>query len=178
MRFKPSHSRRQRLNINNGIPAREVRVVMENGDMVGVLPLDEALKRAHEEGLDLVEISPQADPPVCKIIDFGKYNYQQEKKKKEAKKHQKIIHLKEIKMRPKTDVHDYNFKVKHVREFLGNGDRVKITIKFRGREMVHTDGGKIQLDKVMQDTSDIGKVEIPPRLEGRNMHMTLVPIKK
>lgn len=146
--------------------------------MLGVMSSKEALVKAEEAGLDLVEISAGAVPPVCKIIDFGKYNYQLEKKQKEARKHSKVIQNKEIKLRPKTDVHDYNFKVKHVREFLEDGNRVKITVKFKGREMDHTDAGRNQLDKIIQDIADIGRVEIPPRMEGRNYNMTVVPSKK
>lgn len=179
--MRPNHPRRDTRDftkVNDKIRAREVRCVDSEGEMIGVLTLSEALERAQEEGLDVVEISPGANPPVCKIIDYGKYKYQQEKKKKEAKKNQKVVHLKEIKMRPKTDVHDYNFKVKHVKEFLENGDRVKITVRFKGREMAYVENGRAQLLKVVEDTNELAKIEIPPKLEGRNYTMVLVPLKK
>ena len=152
-------------------------MVDEKGSAV-LLSLQEALWQAKEQDLDLVEISPHADPPVCKIINYGKYAYQQQKKKKQNKKSQHVMHLKNIKMRPKTDVHDYNFKVRHVKEFIESGDRVKITIKFRGREMSFLKMGHDQLDKVVEDTKDIAKIESRPKMEGRNMIMVLVPNKK
>ena len=169
--------KKNKENINEEITAPEVRLVGPEGEAIGVLPIKEALTMAGEQELDLVEISANAVPPVCKIIDYGKYIYQQDKKKKEAKKNQKIVHLKEIKMRPKTDVHDYNFKVKHVREFVESGDRVKITIRFRGREMAFQENGRVQLEKVVADTEDIAKVESLPKMEGRQMTMVLVPKK-
>ncbi|MBN8217722.1 MAG: translation initiation factor IF-3 [Spirochaetes bacterium] len=171
-------NREPRIRINRYISAPEVRVVLEEGEMLGVLPIQEALKKAEEAGLDLVEISPTAQPPVCKIIDFGKFNYQQEKKQKEARKHSKVVQNKEIKLRPKTDVHDYNFKVKHIREFLEDGNRVKVTVKFKGREMAYTENGRKQLEKIIVDIADVGKIEVPPRLTGRNYDMTLTPTKK
>jgi len=146
--------------------------------MLGVLAISKALETAAQAGLDLVEISPNAEPPVCKIIDYGKYTYQVEKKKKEAKKTQKIVHLKEIKLRPKTDVHDYNFKIKHAKEFLAAGDRVKITVRFKGREMAYIDNGKERLNQIIADTVGIAKPDGLPRMEGRNLSVTLVPIKK
>ena len=167
---------KRRERVNREITAPKVRLIhTKEGD--AVVSLKEALKRAEAEGLDLVEIVPNANPPVCKIIDYGKYAYQKDKKKKEAKKHQRVMHLKEIKMRPKTDVHDYNFKVKHVRQFIEAGDRVKITIRFKGREMAFLGAGRKQLDKVIADTQDLAKIESMPKVEDRNMIMVLVPLK-
>lgn len=165
------------VRINDKIKVESVRLLDEEGEMLGVFSTPEALTMARERELDLVEISPNADPPVCQIIDYGKFSYQVEKKKKEAKKNQKVVHLKEIKLRPKTDVHDYNFKVKHVQEFLEDGDRVKITIRFKGREMAYIDSGKEQINRVIADTEGLAKPEGTPRLEGRNLSVTLVPIK-
>lgn len=145
--------------------------------MLGVMAIQEALRKGEELGVDLVEISPQAVPPVCKLIDYGKFNFQQEKKQKEARKNSKVIQNKEIKLRPKTDVHDYNFKVKHIREFLEEGDRVKVTVRFKGREMAYTENGRKQLERIVTDTQDIGKIEAPPKLVGRTYDMTLVPKK-
>ncbi len=181
MRPRPVNDFRNRppaIRFNRYITAPEVRLLNEAGDMLGVVPLANAMAQAQEAGLDLVEISPNANPPVCKIIDFGKFNYQLEKKQKEARKHSKVIQNKEIKLRPKTDVHDYNFKVKHIRDFLEDGNRVKVTVKFKGREMAYTENGRIQLERIIVDTADIGRVEVPPRLGGRNFDMTLVPAKK
>ena len=169
---------KETARINENIKAKEIRVIDENGGMLGVLTVPEALVKSKEADLDLVEISPNAEPPVCKIIDYGKHLYQLEKKKKEAKKHQKVVHLKEIKLRPKTDVHDYNFKVKHIKQFLESGDKVKVTVKFRGREMAFIDVGREQLDKVIADVAEFGKVDSPPRLEGRNLNLTIVPVKQ
>lgn len=176
--------RRRRINqplkrkerINQAITASKVRLV-EGESRDTVLTIQEALERAQDAGLDLVEITGNANPPVCKIIDYGKYTYQQNKKKKEAKKNQRVMHLKEIKMRPKTDVHDYNFKVKHVRQFIQSGDRVKITVRFKGREMAFLEAGRKQLDKVVVDTQDIAKIESMPKVEARTMIMVLVPLK-
>ena len=158
---------------NHEITAKEVRLLDEEGEMIGVVSVREALKQAEEQDLDLVEISASSKPPVCRIIDYGKFIYQE--KKKEAKKTNKVVHLKEIKMRPKTDVHDYNFKVKHVRQFIEHGDKVKITIRFKGREIAFIDFGKKQIDKVIADTKDIAKVEVNPRMEGKNLFMILAP---
>ena len=178
MRYKRTQRpRQQRDRINSDITASEVRLIDENDAQVGIVSIKDALFRARNVGLDLVEIATTAKPPVCKIIDFGKYNYQQSKKKKENKKNQKVMHLKEIKMRPKTDVHDYKFKVKHIIEFINAGNRVKITIKFRGREMAFLNTGREQLNKVVEDTKDIAKVESMPKVEGKNMIMVLVPNK-
>ena len=173
--FRPLSKRKER--VNKEITAPKIRLADVEGNNA-VVTLNEALQRASEQNLDLVEIAPNARPPVCKIINYGKYSYQQDKKKKEAKKKQRVMHLKEIKMRPKTDVHDYNFKVKHVRQFIQTGNRVKITIRFRGREMSFLEAGRIQIDKVIADTKDIAKIESMPKVEDRNMIMVLVPLKK
>lgn len=177
MRPKKPNQRIQRRKerLNGEIQASQVRLGEPVDGLSGVVATTVAIDKAKELDLDLVEITANADPPVCKIIDYGKFLYQQDKKRKEQKKNQKVMHLKEIKMRPKTDVHDYQFKVKHVREFLAAGDRVKITVKFRGREMAFQQSGKAQLDKVVADTLDIGKVESFPKMEGRQMIMVLVP---
>ncbi len=167
---------KRKEKVNKEIMAPKVRLSEVEGEGA-VVTIEEALKMASEESLDLVEIAPNARPPVCKIIDYGKYSYQQDKKKKEAKKKQRVMHLKEIKMRPKTDVHDYNFKVKHIKQFIVSGDRVKITIRFKGREMSFLEAGRAQLDKVVVDTKDIAKIESMPTVEGRNMIMVLVPLK-
>ncbi len=145
---------------------------------MGVLPTNKALDIAREKGLDLVEVAGKADPPVCKIMDYGKFMYQQQKRKQEAKKKQTVIQIKEVKFRPKTDEHDYQTKLKHIRRFLSDGDKCKVTIFFRGREIVHKDRGLAVLERVQEETQDIAKVEQSPRSEGRTMNMMLSPIKK
>lgn len=143
--------------------------------MVGVVSLREGLDMAREAGLDLVEVSPNADPPVCKILDFGKYKYEIQKKKNEARKKQKVIEIKEIKLRPNIDDNDYNVKMRNMRKFLEEGDKVKVTMRFRGREMAHQDIGLRVLDRVREELDDLGKVEQFPRVEGRQMVMVLAP---
>jgi translation initiation factor IF-3 len=143
--------------------------------MIGVLPTREALWRAREAGLDLVEISPNADPPVCKILDFGKYKYEQQKKKNEAKKKQKVVEIKEIKIRPNIDDHDYDVKMRQARSFIGEGDKVKVTLRFRGRELAHVDLGMKVLERVKGELEGIAKVEQMPRMENRQMVMVLTP---
>mgnify|MGYP001290484641 FL=1 len=143
--------------------------------MIGVLPTREALWRAREVGLDLVEISPNADPPVCKILDFGKYKYEQQKKKNEARKKQKVVELKEIKIRPNIDDHDYDVKMRQARNFIGEGDKVKVTLRFRGRELAHVDLGMRVLERVKGELDEIAKVEQMPRMENRQMIMVLAP---
>jgi translation initiation factor IF-3 len=152
-----------------------VRLVNEDGSMVGITPIREALRIAEEAGLDLVEISPNADPPVCKILDFGKWKYQEEKKKNAARKKQKIIEVKEIKLRPGIDDHDFAIKMRSVVRFLEEGDKVKVTLRFRGREMVHQELGVKVLDRVKEEMDARAKVEQFPRLEGRQMVMVLAP---
>jgi translation initiation factor IF-3 len=160
--------------VNREIRAREVRVIDNEGNQLGILSLQDALQAAWDRDLDLVEVAPTAVPPVCRILDFGKFKYSQAKKTQEAKKHQKIIKIKEIKMRPKIEEHDYDFKSEHVKRFLAQGHRVKVTIMFRGREMAHTHLGRNLLDRLTQDLSAYATQENPPRLEGRNMYMYLV----
>ncbi len=143
--------------------------------MIGVLPTREALWRAREVGLDLVEISPNADPPVCKILDFGKYKYEQQKKKNEAKKKQKVVEIKEIKIRPNIDDHDYDVKMRQAKSFIGEGDKVKVTLRFRGRELAHVDLGMKVLERVKGELDEIAKVEQMPRMENRQMIMVLTP---
>jgi translation initiation factor IF-3 len=161
--------------VNAQITVPTVRLVNEEGQMVGVVPIREALQMAADAGLDLVEVSPNADPPVCKILDFGKFKYEAQKKKSEARKKQKVIEVKEIKMRPNIDEHDYEVKMRSIHRFLEEGDKVKVTMRFRGREMVHQDLGIRVLERVRNELDDLAKVEQLPRLEGRQMVMVMAP---
>jgi len=161
--------------INDAIRAREIRLIDENGQNVGIVGRAEALERAVTAGLDLVEISPDAEPPVCKILDYGKFKYQEQKKAAEARKNQKIVEIKEIKMRPSIDEHDYDVKMRAIKRFFEEGDKVKVTLRFRGREMAHQEFGYQLLQKVKGDLVDLSKVESEPRLEGRQMVMVLAP---
>jgi translation initiation factor IF-3 len=161
--------------INEAIRAREIRLIDETGQNVGVVPRLEALSKALEAGLDLVEISPDAEPPVCKILDFGKFKYQEQKKAAEARKNQKIVEIKEIKMRPSIDDHDYDVKMRAIKRFFEEGDKVKVTLRFRGREMAHQELGYRLLQRVKGDLVEDSKVESEPRLEGRQMVMVLAP---
>ena len=161
---------------NERIRAQEVQVINSQGQNLGTLRLKEAIEAAKQEGLDLIEISPNANPPVCKIIDIGKYKYDLQKKANKAKKKQKIINLKEIKLRPVTEIHDYNFKIKNAKRFLEKGDKVKFTVRFKGREMQHTNLGNELMDRIINDTSTIGKVEIEPKLEGKQIIMIIQPL--
>ena len=154
-----------------------MRVIDDEGKQIGILQPFEALKMAREKNLDLVEVSPTAQPPVCRIMDFGKYLYEQEKKERAAKKHQKIITVKEVKFRINVDEHDYEFKKNHVLRFLEDGDKVKATIFFRGREMTHTNLGREILDRLIKDIGDKGVVEFRPRMEGNTLHAILAPKK-
>lgn len=154
---------------------REVRLIDENGENVGVVETREALDRAIQAGLDLVEISPDAQPPVAKIMDYGKFKFEQQKKAAEARKKQKTIEIKEVKMRPAIDDHDYQTKLKHIKRFFEDGDKVKVTLRFRGREMAHQDLGMAVLQRVKADVEGIAKVEAEPKLEGRQMLMVLAP---
>jgi translation initiation factor IF-3 len=160
------------------IRAREVRVIGPAGEKIGVLPIEQALAKAQELGMNLVEVSPMEKPPVCKIMDYGRFKYEQKKKANESKKKQAVVHLKEIKLRPKTEDHDYEFKVKAVRAFLQEGNKARITIMFRGREITHRDIGQRILQEVVEDVRDCGSVEQQPRLEGRQMFMILSPNPK
>jgi translation initiation factor IF-3 len=152
-----------------------VRVIGPDSQQLGVLATEEALRIAEENGLDLVEVSPKAMPPVCKIMDYGKFKYEDSKKKKEAKKHQSTVTLKEIKFRPKTDEHDLDFKVKHIRRFLQEGNKAKLVVIFRGREIVHPETGQAMLKRVIEATADIAVVEQAPMMEGRRMLMIITP---
>jgi translation initiation factor IF-3 len=155
-----------------------VRVIDEEGGQLGVMDTRDALRKAEEEGLDLVEVSPGAEPPVCRIMDYGKYKYQQAKRASEAKKKQVKVEIKEVKMRPKTDEHDFNFKIKHARRFLEEGNKVKLTIMFRGRENAHPEQGMMQLEKAVEALKDVGQVEAQPSKMGRFMTMMIGPLKK
>ena len=161
---------------NNRISALEVQVISNDGKNLGVLQTKEAIQIAKDEGLDLIEISPNANPPVCKIIDRGKYKYELQKKTNKAKKKQRVMNLKEIKLRPVTEIHDYNFKIKNAQKFLTKGDKVKFTVKFKGREMQHTQMGRDLLDRVQQDIKAVGKLELSPQFEGRQMIMIIQPL--
>ena len=156
---------------NERIRSPQVQVISSDGKNLGILATQEAINIAKQEGLDLIEISANANPPVCKIIDIGKYKYDLQKKANKAKKKQKIINLKEIKLRPVTEIHDYNFKIKNAQKFLEKGDKVKFTIKFRGREMQHTHLGFELMRRIINDTVKLGKVEVNPKMEGRQIIM-------
>ena len=162
--------------INERIRALEVQVINSEGKNLGTLAIKNAIEIAKQEGLDLIEISPKANPPVCKIIDVGKYKYDLQKKANKAKKKQKIISLKEIKLRPVTEIHDYNFKIKNAKKFLEKGDKVKFTVRFRGREMQHTHLGKELMKRIINDTVTLGKIEINPKFEGRQIIMIIQPL--
>ena len=161
---------------NERIRAPEVQVISSEGKNLGTLPTREAIDIAKQEGLDLIEISPNANPPVCKIIDIGKYKYDLQKKAHKAKKKQKIMNLKEIKLRPVTEIHDYNFKIKNAKRFLTKGDKVKFTVQFRGREMQHTKLGYELMTRITNDTANLGKVEVQPKFEGRQIVMIIQPL--
>lgn len=161
--------------MNENIICPEVRLIGSDGDNVGVVSPEKALELSEDAGLDLVEISPNASPPVCKIMDYGKYKYEQQKKESEARKNQKIIEVKEIKFRPGTDTHDYEVKMRSVTKFLENGDKVKITLRFRGREMAHQELGRELLERVATDIDGFGKIENIPKMEGRQMTMMIGP---
>jgi translation initiation factor IF-3 len=161
--------------INHRIEVREVRLIGSDGQNIGVVPTRQALMMAEEANLDLVEISPDARPPVAKILDYGKFKYQEQKKASEARRKQKVIEIKEIKMRPMIDDHDYDVKMKAIRRFFEDGDKVKITLRFRGREMAHQELGHKLLDRVRKDTGEFAKVEAEPRFEGRQIVMVLAP---
>src|SRR5512134_550396 len=163
---------------NRRIKAREVRVVGPEGDQLGVLPIDQALARAQELGMDLVEVSPMAKPPVCKIMDYGKFKYLEKKKQNEAKKKQVVVQLKEVKLRPRTEEHDYTTKLKKVREFLEESNKARITVMFRGREMSHRELGQKVLQRVIEDMKEVAVIESAPRMEGRQMFMILAPNPK
>ena len=163
---------------NERIRAPEIRLIGAEGENIGVVTPQRAMALADEAGLDLVEISPNATPPVCKIMDFGKFKYEQQKKEAEARKKQKIIEIKEVKFRPGTDKHDYDVKMRSVLKFLDNGDKVKVTLRFRGREMAHQDLGRQLLEQIAEDVKEHGKIENMPKMEGRQMIMMIGPMPK
>ena len=161
---------------NNRITFTEVQVIASDGENLGILNLNDAINRAKDEDLDLIEIAPKARPPVCKIMDMGKYKYDAQKKANKAKKKQKKIELKEIKLRPVTEVHDYTFKIKNAQKFLEKGDKVKFTIRLKGRELQHSSLGSELMEKIKQDMQSIGKVELQPKFEGKQMIMVIQPL--
>lgn len=163
------------LRINEGIRVREVRLIDADGAQKGIVPTFEALQMARGAGLDLVEIAPQAQPPVCKLLDYGKYKFELEKKVRESRKHQKQIRIKEIRMQPKIDEHDLEFKTRHIQEFLDEGNKVKVTVRFRGRELAHTELGRDVLDRILQMLGDSFLLEKPAQMEGRTMSLLLNP---
>jgi len=162
--------------INERIRAHEVQVISSDGKNLGTFSTREAVEMAKQEDLDLIEISPNANPPVCKIIDVGKYKYDLQKKANKSKKKQKIINLKEIKLRPVTEIHDYNFKIKNAQKFLEKGDKVKFTVRFKGREMQHTDLGNKLMERIIDDTASLGKIEVHPKFEGKQIIMIIQPL--
>ena len=164
--------------VNDKIRAPEIRLIGPEGENIGVVTPEKAMDLAYEAELDLVEISPNATPPVCKIMDYGKYKYEQQKRESEARKKQKVIEVKEVKFRPNTDTHDYDVKMRNVVKFLEHGDKVKVTLRFRGREMAHQDLGRELLQRVAGDVEGIGKVENMPKMEGRQMIMIIAPASK
>lgn len=163
------------LLINEEIREREVRVIDADGTQLGIMPTKEALRIAQEKDLDLINIAPQAKPPVCKILDYGKYRFEQAKREKEAKKKQKVIEIKEVRLSPNIEDHDMNTKAKMAAKFLQNGDKVKVSVRFRGREMTRTEVGRVVLDQFVQSIADVAEVEKPPKMEGRSMVMFLMP---
>ena len=161
---------------NNRINSPEVQVIASSGENLGILNTNEAISMAKEEGLDLIEIAPNAKPPVCKIIDIGKYKYDAQKKANQAKKKQKKIEVKEIKLRPVTETHDYQFKIKNAQKFISKGDKVKFTIRFKGRELQHSHLGQELMDKIKVDMQEVGKVELDPRFDGKQIIMVIQPL--
>ena len=178
--FKQSYFQRRTKDkgpkSNNRINSPEVQVIASNGENLGILNTNEAIAMAKEEGLDLIEIAPNAKPPVCKIIDMGKYKYDAQKKANKAKKKQKKIEIKEIKLRPVTETHDYQFKIKNAQKFISKGDKVKFTIRFKGRELQHSHLGTELMNKIKEDMQDIGKVELDPKFDGKQMIMVIQPL--
>ena len=171
----PEPARKDGPRVNEEIRSREVHLIMQDGANRGTVPIAEALQTAQEAGLDLVEISPNAAPPILKILDYGKYKYQEQKKAAEARKKQKVVEVKDLKYRPMIDDHDYDVKMRAMQRFFEEGDKVKVTLRFRGREMAHQELGTRLLNRVKEDTTKIAKVEMEPRFEGRQMIMILAP---
>lgn len=168
----------KKQRVNGEINAPEVRLVGEDGEQLGIVSLNAALSIAEEAGLDLVEIAPMAKPPVCKVMDYGKFKYQEQKKAHEARLKQKQVQVKEIKLRPGTDENDYQIKLRNLKRFLEDGDKCKVTLRFRGREMAHQEFGLRQLERIKADLEELGQVEQMPKMEGRQMIMVIAPIKK
>ena len=161
---------------NNRITSPEVQVISSDGENLGIINTNEAIRKAKDENLDLIEIAPKANPPVCKIIDMGKFKYEAQKKANKAKKRQKKIELKEIKLRPVTEIHDYNFKLKNAQKFLAKGDKVKFTIRFKGRELMHSNLGNDLMNRIQEDIKSVGKVEMSPKFDGKQMIMVIQPL--
>jgi translation initiation factor IF-3 len=175
-RFDPRGPQRgPQIRVNQRIRVPEVRVIADSGEMLGVMSTQEALRRAQEKGLDLVEVNPKAEPPVCKILDFGKFKYDEKKKAKEAKKKQSVVEIKEIKLRPKTDDHDLQFKTRAAHRFLEAGHKVKFTVRFRGREITHPEKAQEQLDWIVKQCEEIANVEVRPAMEQRTMTLLMAP---
>ena len=178
--FRQNHfqkrTRAKGPKFNNRINSPEVQVIASNGENLGILNTNEAISMAKEEGLDLIEIAPNAKPPVCKIIDIGKYKYDTQKKANQAKKKQKKIEVKEIKLRPVTETHDYQFKIKNAQKFISKGDKVKFTIRFKGRELQHSHLGQELMEKIKVDMQEVGKVELDPRFDGKLIIMVIQPL--
>ncbi len=162
-------------NVNWSIRAAEVRVIDAEGKQVGILPLKEAVRLAEEQGLDLVEVAPNATPPVCRVMNYGKFKYQQSKRTHEARKHQTVIHVKEVKVRPNTEEHDFQFKLRNVKRFLSEGNKVKVSMLFRGREIAHTELGRGKISRLLEEVKDVTVVEQAPRMEGRTLVAILAP---
>lgn len=180
--FEPFARERRRINertrVNQQIRISPVRVIDPEGEQVGILPIEKALETAEEMGLDLVEVAPMARPPVCRIMDYGKFRYEEQRKEREARKKQHRVELKEVKMRPGIEDHDFDFKMRHARRFLEEGNKVKLTMMFRGRQMAHPEIGRQVLERVVEKVSDVAKVESMPSMEGRSMSMVLAPLKQ
>jgi len=172
---KKKDSDQKKVNINEHIRASEVRVISDDGDQLGIMPLAEALRAAREAALDLVEVAPEAVPPVCRVMDFGRYKYQLSKKSAESRKKSSVIEVKEIKFRPKTGEHDYQFKLRNIQKFLAEKNKVKVSMMFRGREIAHADLGQSLLERVLKDMAETAQMEQTPKLEGRSMVMILIP---
>jgi translation initiation factor IF-3 len=167
----------ERTRVNQQIRISPVRVIDQEGEQMGILPIERALEVAGELGLDLVEVAPMARPPVCRIMDYGKFKYEEQRKAREARKKQHHVQIKEVKLRPGIEDHDFDFKLRHARRFLEEGNKVKLTMMFRGRQMAHPEHGREVLDRVVQEVQDVGKVESNPSMEGRSMTMVLAPLK-
>jgi translation initiation factor IF-3 len=168
----------EKVRVNRQIRISPVRVISTDGEQLGILPIERAMEIAEEQGLDLVEVAPMARPPVCRIMDYGKFKYEEQRQAREARKKQHHVQLKEVKMRPGIEDHDFDFKVRHAKKFLEEGNKVKLTMMFRGRQMAHPEYGRKVLDRVFQELQEVSKIEAHPMLEGRSMVMVLAPTAK